>query len=252
MRRWRNTRRTMSWNQATSPTAGPLGGVGPDGITTAESTLGRGQKTDGGSDPHDRHVGQGLDQDRERAVGRSRGLGAHPLGQLALDRHHHQGRAELGMDQQVGDHRRRDVVGQVRHELEPPAGPDGQPGAHVVEHLGVERVLVRQGVALSTRTLGSPATASAVSFAIAGSTRRRPPPPPRSAMQRRQRPGPGPDLEHHVVRAHLGRLRRSTRGCSGRSGSSARSRCWGEMPGRANRLRRYDWVWRMAHHGAIA
>ena len=125
---------------------GPLGGIGPDG-NHRRVNVGPGPEYRGRQGPHERHVGQRLYHHRYRAVGGACRLSAQPIGQLALDRHHQECRAEFGIDQQVADHRSRHMVGQIGHDLESLALAGGQTGTHAVEHLGIERVLGKKRVA---------------------------------------------------------------------------------------------------------
>src|SRR5271166_3251583 len=96
--------------------------------------------------PHDRDLSKGLDDHGERAVRRECRDGDHPLRQLALDRHNHEGRTEHGVDQQVHDDRRRDVEGQVSHQLEDSGRSRGQRLIDALDHDRAEGVLVRQGI----------------------------------------------------------------------------------------------------------
>jgi hypothetical protein len=110
------------------------------------------------------------------------------------------------MDQKIGDHGSRNVVGQVRHDLELLAGRRGQPRAHGVEHRRVQRVLVRQRVEIlhpdirqSRDRLGRQPRHRRIDIdghhrGTAGS------------HERRQGTRARTHLENHVIRAHFGRL----------------------------------------------
>ena len=120
LRRWRKTWRTTWWNQGRRRSRRRLLGSG---------VIDDDRRVDLGARPEDRraarsarssHVGQGLDQDREGAVGLVLGLGASARpARAGSSPPSAPGRARdgpAGCDHDRG----RDVVGQVRHELEPP------------------------------------------------------------------------------------------------------------------------------------
>ena len=110
--------------------------------TSADSTFGSRQEDRRTDLAHDARVGEVLDPQRRRPVGLVAGVGGEALAHLLLHHDQHPTNQRFALEQ-VQDQRRRDVVGQVRHD-------DGLAALEDVGVVGVQGVGVVHRDAVGT------------------------------------------------------------------------------------------------------
>ena len=222
LRRCKKSERTKWWKERQIGDRGSLGGIGHD-VNDRRMHLGPRPEDLRRHVADDRDVALGLHPDAEGAIVLRPRRGADPVGQFLLDRRRHRDGQRIGR-QQVREDRRGDVVGQIRDELELPAG--------MLRPAWLARPRAPPG-ACDSCSSGRPAGAC-VTFGKLAQLFRRELKQPRVDFDRDdsrgqlghaggQRAQARADFQHHVARPQSPPCRATGRAGSGRSESSGRA-----------------------------